>query len=134
MNLFAYGSFRPGGSRHSQIEELVQDVCEGYFEGRLFVAADIGQAILVETEPAYPVLGSMLDLPDSPVILQRLDTIVGVRDPRSPYSRVQRRIGSDRGDEMAWVYLCKDTEAAAVQDSAEEIPEGDWFLHSPPER
>ena len=131
MNFFAYGPLRPGGNRHSEIADMVHGQCEGYFEGRLFVRDD-GLPILVEAEPAYPVLGAMLDLPDSPVVLERLDAVIGTRDPRSVYLRVQRRIGCDRGDEMAWVYLCKDTEVATVAAGSEEILEGDWFLHSPP--
>ena len=110
---------------------MVHGHCEGYFEGRLFVQEN-ELPVLVEAEPAYPVLGAMLDLPDSPIVLDRLDAIMGTRDPRSVYLRVQRRIGCDRGDEMAWVYLCKDMEVATVAASSAEILEGDWFLLSPP--
>lgn len=133
MNFFAYGSLRPGGALHGQISSMVHGQCEAVLEARLFVFSD-GYPIVVDGEPAYPVVGTLLDLPDSPVTLQRLDEIEGVRDPRSPYQRVQRRVHSDRGDEMAWVYLATYDAAAEVVMDCRELDHGDWFLERPPQR
>ena len=40
MIIFAYGTLRPGGSRHDSIASHLIDTSEGTFEGRLFVMPD----------------------------------------------------------------------------------------------
>lgn len=128
MNLFVYGTLRRGASRYDQIASLVYDECEAFIDARLFVLPD-GEPILVEGEPCYPVAGELLTLADSPVILQRLDEIEGVRDPDSPYHRVQRRVQSARGDDLAWVYLCRSEAMGEVVLGGHELYDGDWLRH-----
>lgn len=131
MRFFAYGSLRPGGSLHHLIERDVSEHWPGYIEGRLFLLP-IGYPILVEGDRSYPVTGDVLEMPDSPIVLRRLDEIEATAVPDSPYLRVQRLVGSDRGDTMAWVYVCKDTELATVMSVSSELEDGDWFAHRSP--
>jgi len=131
MNVFVYGALRPGGSLFDEIQDMVHGETDAYFEGRLFVLEE-GYPIVVEGPEAYPVTGVLLDVPESPISLERLDRIEGVRDPKSPYRRVQRRVGSDRGDEMAWIYVCKEDFFGSVMSACTELDQGDWFLHQPP--
>ena len=126
MDFFAYGTLRPGGELYGQIQEVVLDECGATIEGRLFVLSE-GYPILVLAEPGYPITGRLLTLPDSPVTLERLDRIEGVRLPNSPYIRVQRRIVTDRGDTMAWMYICKSEQAGWVLNAASELVQGDWL-------
>jgi gamma-glutamylcyclotransferase (GGCT)/AIG2-like uncharacterized protein YtfP len=128
MNVFAYGRLRSGGGDlYDQVKDRVLETCPAVLEGRLFALAD-GRAIAVEGEPSYPVQGEVLTTADSPTILKLLDGLFEVRHPDSPYHRVQRRVLSDRGDELAWVYLCKHDALSHVFMDGSEIEDGDWLV------
>ena len=127
MIVFVYGTLRPGASQHEKIEQYVQGAIEGMFEGRLFAMPD-GRPIVVDGEPAYPVKGDLLFLADSPAVMEELDRIVGVKNPRSLFQRVQRQVLSDSGDNMVLMYLCKSSETHQVLEEGTELEEGDWFL------
>lgn len=130
MNVFVYGTLRPGASRWAAIEARVTAQAEAWLEGRLFVLAD-GNPILVESSEAAMVRGDLLVLPDSPAVLTELDRLEGVVDPRSPYQRVERQVQSVRGDDLAFVYVCKPDVAYQVLADGHEVAEGDWFYYAP---
>jgi gamma-glutamylcyclotransferase (GGCT)/AIG2-like uncharacterized protein YtfP len=107
---------------------MVLGVTPAVFEGRMYIL-ESNYPILVEREPAYPIIGEMLDLPDSTVVFQRIDLVEGVGDPGSPYNRVQRRILSDRGDQMAWLYIARKDCKEQIFEHSPEVLSGDWLAH-----
>ena len=107
---------------------MVHGECDAWLEARLFALPE-GYPILLDSRSGYPVTGVLLELPDSPITLRRLDEIEGVKDPGSPYRRVQRRVGCDRGDEMAWLYVCRDDAITRVTANGTEVLSGDWLSY-----
>lgn len=126
MNLFVYGTLRPGASRFAAIEGRVSAQAEAWLEGRLFRLPS-GEPILLEGGEASMVLGELLVLPDSPLVLRELDALEGVNTPDSPFQRVQRQVQSARGDDLAFVYLCKPDAVYSVLADGVEIASGDWL-------
>ena len=129
MNLFAYGTLRPEASRFALIADQVVAQVEGSIEGRLFVLPE-GNPILVEGSDAGIVKGELLLLPDLPQLLRDIDRIEGIAHPASPYHRVQRQVQTVRGDDIAFVYVCKPDRVSQVTAGATELHQGDWFAWS----
>lgn len=126
MQVFVYGTLRPGGWYHSLISSFVKAIEPGWLDGMALFHVRERYPGIVRGEGH--VLGELLTLdPDRLTLaislLDELEEYYGPGDPRNEYERELVTVRKESGElTQAWVYRWLGPVAGCPR-----VPDGDWL-------
>jgi len=115
--VFVYGTLMRGQSRHHEMEDGCQFVCNGTTQGDLYRVSDYPGIV----NGKGTVKGELYRTSDAFEVVQRLDWVEGACGERPLFNRVIRKIKTAQGE--FWVYSYNYN---GVVEEAQLISSGEW--------